>query len=182
MQGVLRGVFEKREVSEHEIISLAIKGDKKAFEMIIDKYKEYIYKTAFMYTKNEHDASDVYQETIYKAFLNIEKLQNPAFFKTWIIRILINNTKDKIKKESKTVLYDTEDYLIDIKTYDLDSNIDLYEAVDRLSGNQKTAVLLKYISDLKVTEIAQIMDCTENTVKSHLYRAMKNLKKELGEV
>ena len=39
MQGVLRGVFEKREVSEHEIISLAIKGDKKAFEMIIDKYK-----------------------------------------------------------------------------------------------------------------------------------------------
>ena len=182
MQGVLRGFFEKKELSEYETINLAIKGDKKAFEIVIDKYKEYIYRIAFMYTKNEHDASDVYQETIYKAFLNIEKLKNPEFFKTWIVRILINNTKDRIKKESKTVLYDTNEYLIESKAYDLDSNIDLYEAIDKLSGNQKTAVLLRYISDMKIDEIAKVMECTENTVKSHLYRGIKNLKKELSEV
>lgn len=84
-------------------VKLAIKGDEESFEYLINTFKENLYRTAYSYVKNEEDALDVLQETIYKAYISIEKLKEPKYFKTWITRILINNALDVIKKEKRII-------------------------------------------------------------------------------
>ena len=85
---------------EYKLVDKAKEGCDESFEILINNYKEYLYKTAFLYVKNEHDALDIYQETVYKAYINISKLRNSNFFKTWITKILINNVNMK-KKTNK---------------------------------------------------------------------------------
>lgn len=172
-----------REFSEEQLVKNAMAGDKEAFLCLINKHKEYLYKTAFLYVKNEHDASDIYQETVYKAFISIKKLKKSEYFKTWITRILINNVNDKIRKDSKIVFYEEKDNLSSSnEDADLATNIDLFNAIDKLSDKYKTAIILRYIHDMPIKEVAIIMECSENTTKSYIYRALKILKENLIEV
>lgn len=162
-------------------VKKAIKGDKAAFSYLIKEHKSYLYKTAFMYVKNEDKALDIFQETIAKAIANIHKLKNPTYFKTWITRILINAAYDMNKNkielngiEENTLIYASEDISIE-------ERLDLYEAVDLLRDNYKTVIILKYFNDIKTKEIAIIMNIPENTVKTFLSRAKYELKNILKE-
>lgn len=170
-------------IDEEQLIKKSILGSKEAFISLVDIHKEYLYKTAFLYVKNEHDASDIYQETIYKAFISIRKLKKSEYFKTWITRILINNVNDKIRKDSKVVFIKEEDNLTD-STYDVNlvSNIDLYNGIDKLSEKYKTPIILRYIHDMSIKDVASIIGASENTTKSYIYRALRILKTNLGEV
>ena len=159
-----------------------IKGSKEAFVSLIEIYKEYLYKTAFLYVKNQHDASDIFQETVYKAFISIHKIKTPEYFKTWITKILINNINDKFRKSSKVVLMDGTEYSINYQdTIDTVSSIDLYNAIDNLSGKHKIAIILRYMQDMSIKDIAKVMSCSENTVKSYIHRALKSLRINLKE-
>lgn len=167
---------------DDNIVECAIKGSKEAFISLIEVYEEYLYKTAYLYVKNQHDASDIFQETVYKSFISINKLKKPEYFKTWITKILINNINDKFRKSSKVVLVDGAEYQTNCQdTIDTVSSIDLYNAVDNLSGKHKTAIILRYIQDMPIKDIAKVMSCSENTVKSHIHRALKSLRINLKE-
>ena len=72
---------KQREYTEYKLVQQAQNWCDESFEKLINSYKEYLYKTAFLYVKNEHDALDIYQETVYKAYINIQKLRNTKFFK-----------------------------------------------------------------------------------------------------
>lgn len=180
MEGVFK--IDKAMSNEENLVKIAIKGDKEAFKKLIEIYSSYIYKTAYLYVKNEHDACDIYQETVYKAFINISKLKKTKNFKTWIIRILINNVTDKYRKDTKRQINLESNNIKNFNEEELIKNIDLYEAIDKLSLNYKTAIILKYIHDMKIKEVARIMEINENTAKSYIYRGLKILNSELREV
>lgn len=164
------------------IVENAIKGGKEAFANLIELFKEYLYKTAYLHVKNQHDASDVYQDTVYKAFISIHKLKKPVYFKTWITKILINNINDKFRKSSKVILMHDNEHLANYHdALDTVSSIDLYNAIDNLSGKHKTAIILRYMQDMPIKDIAKVMSCFENTVKSYIHRALKALKIDLKE-
>lgn len=169
-------------IFEDKLVKRAILGDKEAFSNLIKQNKEYLYKTAFMYMKDEEKSLEVLQETITRGLISINKLKNPSYFKTWITRILINTALDMINKSSNN-----EELNKYIKCNDLSQEVkieermDLYNAVDLLSYNYKTAIILKYFNDLRIQDIALIMDIPENTVKTYLSRAKKRLKSILKE-
>lgn len=166
---------KQREYKEYKLIEQAQSGCDESFEKIINMYKEYLYKTAFLYTKNEHDALDIYQETVYKAYINISKLRNQNLFKTWITKILINNVNMKNRHYSKFQDEEVEDYIGEISYSSIEENIDLYDAIDSLDEKYKTPIILQYFQDLTVTQISDIMECNENTVKSYIRRGKKKL-------
>ncbi len=166
---------KQREYNEYKLIEQAQSGCDESFEKIINMYKEYLYKTAFLYTKNEHDALDIYQETVYKAYINISKLRNQNLFKTWITKILINNVNMKNRHYSKFQDEEVEDYIGEISYSRIEENIDLYDAIDSLDEKYKTPIILQYFQDLTVTQISDIMECNENTVKSYIRRGKKKL-------
>lgn len=164
-----------KEQGEIKLVEKAKNGCDQSFEALMKIYKEYIYKMSFLYMKNEHDALDVYQETVYKAYINISKLRNSAFFKTWITKILINNVNLKHRHNNKFKDENVEDYIGEISYSSIEENIDLYDAIDSLEEKYKTPIILQYFNDLNISQISEIMDCNENTVKSYIRRAKKKL-------
>lgn len=170
-------LFSKKSklIEEIDLISKAKKGSDEAFEELINTYKEYLYKMAFIYTKNEHDALDIYQETVYKIYLNIDKLKDSSYFKTWITRILINNVNMKNRHVNRFKDVEVEDYIGEIEYSSIEEKIDLYDAIDVLEEKYKTPIILQYFQDLTVSQICKIMDCNENTVKSYIRRGKKKL-------
>lgn len=183
-QETIHSINKENKVSELFLVKAAIKGGKEEFSNLIKEYKSYLYKTAYLYVKNEQDALDIYQETIYKAYISIRKLKKPEFFKTWITRILINNANDKLKDKNKdNILLDETLQSNENEAISIEEKIDLYKAIDSLNEKYKTPIILKYFHDMSIKEIANVMDCKENTVKSYIHRAkailVKNLKEDM---
>ncbi|HBJ2620571.1 UNVERIFIED_ORG: RNA polymerase subunit sigma-70 [Clostridium botulinum] len=172
--------FYNKNPMKNDLVKMAMKGDSKAFTSLIRENKEYLYKMAYSYVKNEQMALDILQESIYKAFVNIKKLKRENVFKTWITKILINECINTIRKNAK-VTYLNNDILIKNESISIDEKLDLYEAIDQLRDGYKTVIILKYFNDLQLKDISYIMDIPENTVKSHLKRAKNDLSKILKE-
>ena len=161
--------------------------DDKAFNELVDPCKEKLYTIAFAYLKDEQNSLDTVSETIYKGYLNISELKIKQFFNTWVIKILINSCNDIIKTNNKVVYIDEYNRVDRNKNDDLGTefkianNIDLYNAIDKLNEKFKSIVILKYLEDMTITQISQILDLPEGTVKVYLKRALVMLKIKLGE-
>lgn len=167
--------------NEYDLILKAQKGNDNAFEELINKYEDYLYKMAFIYVKNEHDALDIFQETVLNSYLNISTLKNPKYFKTWITKILINNVNMKNRHYNKFQDKEVSDYIGDISYSSLEENLDLYNAIDSLESKYRTPIILQYFYDLTISQIAEITDCNENTVKSNIRRAKNKMYSMLKE-
>ncbi|WP_231701827.1 sigma-70 family RNA polymerase sigma factor [Crassaminicella thermophila] len=167
-------------MNTYQIIEKAIKGDEKSFIALVEARKEKLYRIAYSYAKNQHDALDIVQETIYKAFISIQKLKKPQYFDTWLIRITINCAIDHIKK-SKQFINLNENKAIKDNTDQIEEFIDLHTALDKLEPHYKTIMILKCFEDLTFKDISKILDFPISTVKTHFYRALKHLKIYLKE-
>lgn len=160
-----------------KLVKKAIKGNMSAYGELIAEYQVYLYKTAFLYVKNEADSLDAVQECVTRGLLGIEKLKEPQYFKTWITKILINCIRQD-KKKAQTISLD-EYVEAGIENYLIEEKVDLYDAIDSLNDQYKTVVILFYFQELKIREISQILDIPEGSVKASLYRAKKQLRKWL---
>ncbi|UKS66136.1 sigma-70 family RNA polymerase sigma factor [Rossellomorea marisflavi] len=167
------------------LVKKAKKGDEESFELLIGSVREKLYRTAYVYVRNEQDALDIYQETIYTAFTSIHTLKKPERFSSWITKILVFKAIDFIRKESRHFTTDDENVFAGLlSSENADSNLhsmDLTEAFTSLNPTAKTIVLLRYYHDLTTKEIAVLMKSPEGTVKSHLNRAKKQLRPILKE-
>nr|WP_312214629.1 sigma-70 family RNA polymerase sigma factor [Clostridioides sp.] len=149
---------------------------KKAESYIIEN-KNSFYRIAYSYTKNEEDALDVVQDSIYKALCSIDTIQDINCIKTWFYKILIRTSIDNIRKNARyTNLISTELSVDQDRVYDKYSDIDLIKALDELPIEYKSILLLRFFEDLKIDEVAEILDENINTVKTRLYTALKKLK------
>ncbi|PWX48025.1 sigma-70 family RNA polymerase sigma factor [Clostridium perfringens] len=172
-------IDRKNKLNEIKLIKESMKGNKESFGILIKNNKEYLYKMAFLYIKDEQDALEVIHETVYRAFLNIEKLKKAKFFNTWITRILINVSIDFLKKKGKNEMLDESTPIRKEKCeISTEEKLDLYNAIDLLNDNYKTVIIMMYFNDMKIKDISKVMEIPENTVKTYLRRA----KQALGEV
>lgn len=156
-----------------EKAELARQGDKEAFMDLIRAVQKSLFVIARSIVKNNEDCADALQETIAKAFTNVHTLKEPAYFKTWIIRILINECNRIIRKNKRVypIPYD----LRKTSYKDEYEQIELFEVIDDLNEELQTMVTLFYIEDLSVKEISKVLEVSEGTVKSRLFRARKQL-------
>lgn len=172
---------KSREISEQDLVKVAIKGDSDAFTELIKIHKVSLYKIAYSYVKDEQKALDILQETVYKGLINIEKLKEVKYFKTWITKILINISIDYSKKEEKTVYLEETIVSENHKNISIEDKLDLYDAIDMLRDKYKMAIILKYFNDMTDEQISKSMDIPVNTVKSHIRRAKEEIKQILKE-
>lgn len=149
-------------------------------QKLIDVDKHRLYRIAYIYVKNEEDALEIVQEAVYKAFLNIKKLKEPQYFNTWITKIIVNSSLDYIKKRNKVIYFGEEEELFGVGTKDKEY-LDLYDAVDKLQGTYKTVIILKYFEDLKIKDIAKILELSESNVKNYMHKALNMLRVQLKE-
>lgn len=164
-----------------KLVKKAIHGNVDAYGELIERHKEYLYRTAYMATKNQDNALDIVSECMLNGFRSIGRLREPAYFKTWLTRILYNAIHDFYKKNP---VNDTlEDFQMPEpeQTVSNEERIDLYQAIDCLSEKYRNIVILKYFDELKISEIAYVMDLPEGSVKAYLNRAKTELRQILEE-
>ena len=165
------------------LVKGATKGDRQAFEKLMDIYFDRLCREAYIRCKYEEDVKEIVQETIYKAYRNIRSLKEPQYFKTWLSRILINVANDYLRNKGMVDLeLDETSYVKEVVIEDkIEIKIDLYNAIDELEDKYKDAVILRYIDDLKIEDISKLLDRPVNTIKTHLRKALKDMKKMLKE-
>ncbi|PZD97179.1 RNA polymerase [Paenibacillus sambharensis] len=157
---------------EQDVIT-AQRGDREAFVRLIKNVELSLYRVARSIVRRDEDSADAIQETILKAYSGIHALKEPAFFKTWIIRILINEC-NKILQKRKTVTKVNE-HLLNPTCFSDYEKVDLREAVDRLDEKLRIVVVLYYYEDISLKQIAETLEISEGAIKARLHRARKIL-------
>lgn len=147
-------------------------------ETLLKNYNKY-YKLAFSYVHNDSDAMDIVQDSAYKAIKNAELLKNQKYVDTWIYRIVINQCKTFLSK-NKQITDDISD--VNISFNDKYENIDLKNALNALDNDEKAIIILRFFEDLKIEDIASVLDIKVNTFKSRLYRCLRKLESIMEEV
>lgn len=160
-------------------VRLAKKGNKEAFCRIIETNKNQLYRIAKGIVHFEADIEDVLQEVTLKAWLQINKLKKDEYFKTWLIRILINECNGILRKR-KSVITLEEIQFTEYSESNLNEKIDLWKALNSISYDLRTVVVLFYYEDLPYKDIAEILKISEGTVKSRLSRAKSKLEEILN--
>ena len=157
-----------------DILKKALSGDPESFIAVIEQNKPAMYRVALSILKNDADCADAMQEAILTCWQNRSKLHKPDYFKTWLIRILINKCNDIIRKNSNTSYVESYEGIEPAVTDSYSNEVD--ECIESLSDNSKTIIELYYKRGFKVKEIALILGIKENTVKTRLMRARKEFK------
>ncbi len=159
---------------------MAKKSLQKLFMEETIRQQENYYRLAYSYTKNPEDALDIVQESIYKAISSLDTLEDPRALKTWFYRILVNTSLDFLREQKKINVMDEELLEIHISgKEDLYPDIDLQKALDELPPAYRSIIVLRYFEDLKIEEVAAILNINANTVKTRLYTALKKLRLEM---
>jgi len=150
------------------------------FIEMLNKNKNAFYKLAYSYVKNEANALDMIGEATYSALNALPTLRNSKYMKTWFYRILINTCNQFLRK-NRNIIYEM-DLINNIPSNecDIESIIDLHNAISKLKSPYKETIILKYFQQLTIAEISQVLNKNQNTIKSYLRRGITQLKKFLG--
>ncbi|NFS10197.1 sigma-70 family RNA polymerase sigma factor [Clostridium botulinum] len=166
-------------------------GDKVAFQELLQTVEKKALATAYFLSGKRGIAEDILQETYMKCFMEIDKLKDPEAFKVWFFRILVRTGWKMSKKQSMLVPTDItseNEALFYNEKQNEENIIDTYEikhivksAINNLSENLKTVVILYYFNDMSIEEISKVTGCFKATIKSRLFYARGALKKQLGD-
>lgn len=150
-------------------------------QQYIIKNKEAHYRMAYSYTKNKEDALDVVQDSIEKALRAYKTKSAPDNLNSWFYRILINTAIDFMRKNKRIVLMEQDKMAFLLESEDQYKHFDLETAMEKLPTVYKTIIFLRFFEDLKIADIADILDENVNTVKTRLYKGLELLKIEMKE-
>ena len=160
------------------LVKKAKKGDAEAFIELIEKNKLSMYRVARGFLKEEEDVADAMSETVLTCYEKVGSLRQDAYFKTWMIRILINHCKDILKKQKRSIsvedIPETEARVPDSES------LEFRELIEPLREQDRSIFTLYYVYGLKVKEIAACMEMKENTVATRLKRGREALREELN--
>jgi RNA polymerase sigma-70 factor (ECF subfamily) len=177
--------------ADPELVKLAQKGDMVAFEQLVARHRDKIYARAFSMLRNEDDATDLSQEAWVKGWQRLHQFQGDASFATWMTRIVINLCLDQLRK-LKRVRADSIDQMDEesggverqmpvinpnpterLERGELRQRID--RALNQLSYEHRTVLILHEFEELEYKMIAKKMDCSIGTVMSRLFYARRKM-------
>ncbi|WP_442597559.1 RNA polymerase sigma factor SigW [Neobacillus sp. D3-1R] len=172
-----------------------LKGDQDAYGEVVEIYKDKVYHLCFRILGNRHEAEDIAQDAFIRAYINISSFNIEMKFSTWIYRIATNLCIDRIRKKKPDYYLDAEvagtDGLTmysqissnsDMPEKELES-LELEETIQReilkLPDKYRTVIVLKYIEELSLIEIGEILNLPIGTVKTRIHRGREALRKQL---
>jgi RNA polymerase sigma-70 factor (ECF subfamily) len=180
---------------DRPLVERAKRGDMDAFRRLVESSMTKVYWIAYDLTGSRRDAEDLSQDVFLKAFHSLDSFRGDAKWSTWLYRITVNTCLDYLKSPARKRMQ------LDNPTSDdgLPRNVDFHEpltpdritesrmiqvnierALDSLSPQERSVFVLRHYHDLPLKQIADTLSVAEGTVKSHLFRAIHSLQRELG--
>ena len=179
-------------------IKQVLKGDHNAFGEIVEVYKDRIYQLCYRMLGNAHEAEDISQEAFIRAYVNIDRYNINRKFSTWLYRIATNLCIDRIRKKKPDYFLDAEvkgtdglNLYSQIQSKELTPDekvvkMELQELIQmeilKLPEKYRSAILLKYIEELSLKEISEVLDLPIGTVKTRIHRGREALRKQLRNI
>jgi RNA polymerase sigma-70 factor (ECF subfamily) len=177
-----------RAVEDADLIRQATRGNVESFNLLVSRWEKRVYNYLLRITANREDALDLTQDAFLKAYQNLRKLDDPARFAPWLYRIAHNEAYSMFRKRRPETDVDeiepgaTETTITvgGSSVFPIELSLAVASALDRLSVDQREAVVLKIYQGFKFEEMAEILSCPVSTIKSRLYTALELLKIELA--
>lgn len=152
---------------------------KEEFVVFTEKYMDTIYRVAYSWTRNSHDANDVTQDVLIQLYKTTREFESDSHMKNWLIRVTVNQCK-MLFRSPWSKMEDIGEYA-DTLEFEEESHLDLFQAVMNLDKKYRVPILLFYYENYSTTEIASILGIPEKTVSTRLFRAKAKLKNYLKE-
>lgn len=159
------------------LVKRAKRGDAEAFITLMEENKQSMYRVARGFLRDQEDIADAMAETVLNCFEKIGTLQQNGYFKTWMIRILINNCKDILQKQRRSI--PTEEVPEPESGMTGGGGLEFQELIEPLKEQDRSIFTLYYVYGMKAKEIAACMEMKENTVISRLKRGRETLREEM---
>jgi RNA polymerase sigma-70 factor (ECF subfamily) len=188
-------------LTDEELASAATEGSEAHFNLLVDRHAQLVYRLALGITGSTQDAEDVVQETFLRVLQNLDRFSPAkASFRTWLLTIARNqsinaysslkrrasrffsrsrseeqdhyaddNSSDPVQQDAETMLLQKQEYFL------------VEQALKDLPERQRTSLHLKAVENLRYAEIAQIMNTSESSVESLIFRARQTLLEKLRE-
>ncbi|ERJ59378.1 sigma-70 family RNA polymerase sigma factor [Sphingobacterium paucimobilis] len=179
------------DLPEVELIDRILAGDTRLYEQIVRRFNPYLYKIGRSYNYNHEDTQDLMQDSFVDAFKALNSFEGRAQFKSWIMRIMLNNCyrrreKWSFKNETNMDIDDASQPMFNHSETDSHTLLQqrelrrvIEEALSRLPLEYRMVFSLREINGLDVAETAQLLDISESNVKVRLNRAKDKLRREI---
>lgn len=166
-------------------ITATIKGDAKAFAVLVDRYKHMVFTLALKVLKNKEEAEEVSQDVFIKVYQSLQSFKGDSKFSTWLYKIAYYKSLDYLKKQKRSLHTSSIDSTMEYHLPSVENTLDGLEtnerkliiknAIDKLPEEDAVIITLYYFEELSLKEIAEILKKETNTVKVRLYRSRKRL-------
>ena len=171
---------ENRTLSESEVIKQVKKGNREAYQVIVERYMQRAYYIALGFVRNSQDAMDISQDSFIKAFRKIKRFDSEKSFFPWFYKLLKNLCLDHIKRRSRVREIPLDEArVLKEEREDREMKEILWRGIEKLSFEQKEVIILRYFQQFSYKEIAEITSKPVGTVMSSLYYAKKRLKEAI---
>ncbi|WEK53765.1 MAG: RNA polymerase sigma factor SigW [Candidatus Cohnella colombiensis] len=180
---------------ETRLARLARKGDQRAFAELVDIYTDKLFHLGYRMTGNRQEAEDVVQETFLRVYKNLDRYDENQKLSTWIYRIATNLCIDRLRKRRAIYSLDAESSDYDgLDGYSMlpsdnrtpESELILsetqrivQEGIATLPAKYKSVMILRYLQDMSLQEISDVMDIPVTTVKTRVHRGREFIRKRL---
>jgi RNA polymerase sigma-70 factor, ECF subfamily len=181
--------------SDARLVEMVQKGDRAAFNLLVQKYQHRVLKLVMRYVRDPAEAEDIAQEAFIKAYRALPSFRGDSAFYTWLYRIAANTAKNVLSSSRRKLvdydmdLQDPEDYAAQVLLKDSDTPEGMLlteeirqavtEAMQQLPDDLREAITLRELEGLSYEEIAEVMGCPIGTVRSRIFRAREAIDKRL---
>lgn len=173
-----------REVEDRDLIARARRKDVEAYNLLISRWERRVFNYLLRLVRDREDALDLSQDVFLKAYQNLAKLDNQDRFGPWLYRIAHNEAYSMLRRQRPEDELPPESAAEPsrFRMYPVELSVAVKAALNRLSDEQREAVVLKIYQGFKFDEMAEVLDCPVSTVKSRLYTALDLLKETLAPI
>ncbi len=172
---------------ERLLIQQAREGNREAFRLLVHRYSRQAYNVAYRFAGSHESAQDITQEAFVKAYLALPSFRGEAEFGTWLHRIVVNLalTMKRLERNKahrhasmETAVTIADEPRDDVAAREQQSLVE--QALHELPTMQRAVVILRHLNGLSTRQVSRILNCSEGTVKTHLFRGLKALRGKLA--
>ena len=180
-------------MADSDLITRAAAGDPTAFQALVERHRSMVYRVAYQFAGNHHDAEDIAQEVFIKVYRSLDKFRQDAQLSSWMYRIVMNACIDHRRRqcpagsapfgeEAENKLLNTPEEQPDPenRAYAVELGQVLESEISRLPHGQRIVFIMRHHQGLKLGEIAEALGLAEGTVKRQLHAAVHRLRNVLS--
>jgi RNA polymerase sigma-70 factor (ECF subfamily) len=166
-----------RSPSDEQLVKRTLSGDGRAAEALFSRHQDYVYRLCYGMLGHSQDAEDAAQEACVRALSRLESFRGGAAFRTWLLRVAVTTCLDHLRRRKSCIPLDEVPEIEEPRGAIPVTRLEVEEALRHLDPTERAALVLREVDGLTYHEMADVMDCSVEAVRSRLYRARQHFRR-----